>query len=109
MCFPVEGKKAVFKVMVIGAPPPAVVWTRVKCPVLDPEVYKTRYDPRGKEHILEVRGTEEACSLGAACGSELAGDWKVTSSIPGSTSLCRGAPELFNLTAPGELAGTLDG
>ena len=46
-----------FKVMVVGTPPPAVVWTRVKCPVLDPEVYKTRYDPRGKEHVLEVRET----------------------------------------------------
>ena len=43
-----------FKVMVLGNPSPAVVWTRLKCPVLDPEVYKTRYDPRGKEHILEV-------------------------------------------------------
>lgn len=39
-----------------GNPPPAVTWARVKCDVLEPEVYTTRYDERAKEHVLEVRG-----------------------------------------------------
>ncbi|KAJ3602957.1 hypothetical protein NHX12_030701 [Muraenolepis orangiensis] len=48
-----EGRKAVFKAIVTGSPPPVVTWTRVKCDVLDPEMYKNRYEERAKEHILE--------------------------------------------------------
>lgn len=55
-----EGRKAVFKAMVTGMPTPTVKWARVKCEDLDPEVYKTRYEERGKEHILEVRWHVEA-------------------------------------------------
>lgn len=41
--------------MVSGEPAPAVTWGRNKGEVDDPEKYKTRYDGRAQEHILEVR------------------------------------------------------
>ncbi|XP_037639979.1 immunoglobulin-like and fibronectin type III domain-containing protein 1 [Sebastes umbrosus] len=49
-----EGKKGLFKAMVSGEPAPAVTWGRNKGEVDDPEQYKTRYDERAKEHILEI-------------------------------------------------------
>lgn len=49
------GKKGLFKAVVSGEPAPAVTWGRNKGKVDDPEQYKTRYDERAKEHILEVR------------------------------------------------------
>lgn len=49
------GKKAFFKAMVNGEPAPTVTWERKKGNVSDPEKYKTRYDERAREHILEVR------------------------------------------------------
>uniref|UniRef100_A0A3Q3AX55 Immunoglobulin-like and fibronectin type III domain-containing protein 1 n=1 Tax=Kryptolebias marmoratus TaxID=37003 RepID=A0A3Q3AX55_KRYMA len=50
-----EGKKAFFKAMVSGEPAPTVTWGRSKGEGDDPEKYKTRYDERTREHILEVR------------------------------------------------------
>uniref|UniRef100_A0A3B5QJW0 Immunoglobulin-like and fibronectin type III domain-containing protein 1 n=1 Tax=Xiphophorus maculatus TaxID=8083 RepID=A0A3B5QJW0_XIPMA len=49
-----EGKKAFFKAMVSGEPPPAVTWTRNKGEMDDQEKYSTRYDKRAQEHVLEV-------------------------------------------------------
>ena len=49
------GKKAFFKAIVNGEPAPTVTWERNKGEVTDPEKYKTRYDERAQEHILEVR------------------------------------------------------
>ncbi|XP_068568828.1 immunoglobulin-like and fibronectin type III domain-containing protein 1 [Cebidichthys violaceus] len=49
-----EGKKGFFKAMVSGEPAPAVTWGRNKGEVDDPEKYKTRYDERAQEHILEI-------------------------------------------------------
>uniref|UniRef100_A0A3P8WFY4 Immunoglobulin like and fibronectin type III domain containing 1, tandem duplicate 2 n=1 Tax=Cynoglossus semilaevis TaxID=244447 RepID=A0A3P8WFY4_CYNSE len=49
-----EGKKALFKAMVSGAPPPVVTWERTRGEMNDPNMYKTRYDARGREHILEI-------------------------------------------------------
>ncbi|XP_058488604.1 immunoglobulin-like and fibronectin type III domain-containing protein 1 [Solea solea] len=40
--------------MVSGAPPPTVTWERNKGDVKDTEKYKTRYDARAREHILEI-------------------------------------------------------
>ncbi|XP_070693468.1 immunoglobulin-like and fibronectin type III domain-containing protein 1 [Pempheris klunzingeri] len=51
-----EGKKAFFKAMVNGEPAPTVTWGRNKGEVDDPEKYKTRYDERAQEHILEIFG-----------------------------------------------------
>uniref|UniRef100_A0A8C4DXS5 Immunoglobulin like and fibronectin type III domain containing 1, tandem duplicate 2 n=1 Tax=Dicentrarchus labrax TaxID=13489 RepID=A0A8C4DXS5_DICLA len=50
-----EGKKAFFKAMVSGEPLPTVTWGRNKGQVDDPEKYKTRFEERAQEHILEVR------------------------------------------------------
>ncbi|XP_035760484.1 immunoglobulin-like and fibronectin type III domain-containing protein 1 [Neolamprologus brichardi] len=49
-----EGKKAFFKAMVSGEPAPTVTWGRNKGEIDDPEKYKTRYDERAREHILEI-------------------------------------------------------
>uniref|UniRef100_A0A665T8V3 Immunoglobulin like and fibronectin type III domain containing 1, tandem duplicate 2 n=1 Tax=Echeneis naucrates TaxID=173247 RepID=A0A665T8V3_ECHNA len=49
-----EGKRAFFKAMVSGEPAPTVTWERNKGDVNDPEKYKTRYDGRTREHILEI-------------------------------------------------------
>uniref|UniRef100_A0A3Q3GP50 Immunoglobulin-like and fibronectin type III domain-containing protein 1 n=1 Tax=Labrus bergylta TaxID=56723 RepID=A0A3Q3GP50_9LABR len=49
-----EGKKAIFKAMVNGDPAPTVTWGRNKGEVNDPEKYKTRFDERAQEHILEM-------------------------------------------------------
>ncbi|XP_035980504.1 immunoglobulin-like and fibronectin type III domain-containing protein 1 isoform X1 [Fundulus heteroclitus] len=49
-----EGKKAFFKAMVSGEPPPAVTWGRTKGEMNDPEKYSTRYDERSREHVLEI-------------------------------------------------------
>uniref|UniRef100_A0A672ZHX7 Immunoglobulin like and fibronectin type III domain containing 1, tandem duplicate 2 n=1 Tax=Sphaeramia orbicularis TaxID=375764 RepID=A0A672ZHX7_9TELE len=49
-----EGKKALFKAMVNGDPEPTVTWERNKGEVNDEEMYKTRYDERAREHILEM-------------------------------------------------------
>uniref|UniRef100_A0A8C6LQS8 Immunoglobulin like and fibronectin type III domain containing 1, tandem duplicate 2 n=1 Tax=Nothobranchius furzeri TaxID=105023 RepID=A0A8C6LQS8_NOTFU len=49
-----EGKKAFFKAMVSGEPAPIVTWTRIKGEVDDPEKYKTRFDERTRENILEI-------------------------------------------------------
>lgn len=43
--------------MVSGEPAPTVTWERNKGTMDDPAKYKTRYDARNKEHILEVRNT----------------------------------------------------
>nr|XP_046241212.1 immunoglobulin-like and fibronectin type III domain-containing protein 1 [Scatophagus argus] len=49
-----EGKKAFFKAMVSGEPAPVVTWERNEGKVDDSEKYKTRYDERAHEHILEI-------------------------------------------------------
>ncbi|AWP02431.1 putative immunoglobulin-like and fibronectin type III domain-containing protein 1 isoform 3 [Scophthalmus maximus] len=49
-----EGKKAALKAMVSGEPVPTVTWERNKGEVNDQEKYKTRYDERAREHILEI-------------------------------------------------------
>ncbi|XP_024125585.1 immunoglobulin-like and fibronectin type III domain-containing protein 1 [Oryzias melastigma] len=49
-----EGKKVFFKAMVSGEPKPKVTWSRNKGEMNDPEKYKTRYDQRTQEHILEI-------------------------------------------------------
>uniref|UniRef100_A0A3Q2VEL1 Immunoglobulin-like and fibronectin type III domain-containing protein 1 n=1 Tax=Haplochromis burtoni TaxID=8153 RepID=A0A3Q2VEL1_HAPBU len=49
-----EGKKTFFKAMVSGEPAPTVTWGRNKGEIDDPEKYKTRYDERAREHILEI-------------------------------------------------------
>lgn len=41
--------------MVSGEPAPTVTWERNKGEIDDPEKYKTRFDERSQEHILEVR------------------------------------------------------
>lgn len=53
--FDFTGKKVFFKAMVSGEPAPTVTWGRNKGEVDDPEKYKTRYDERSQEYILEVR------------------------------------------------------
>ncbi len=53
--FDFSGKKVFFKAMVSGEPAPSVTWGRNKCQIDDQETYKTRYDERTQEHILEVR------------------------------------------------------
>uniref|UniRef100_A0A3B3C203 Immunoglobulin like and fibronectin type III domain containing 1, tandem duplicate 2 n=2 Tax=Oryzias melastigma TaxID=30732 RepID=A0A3B3C203_ORYME len=40
--------------MVSGEPKPKVTWSRNKGEMNDPEKYKTRYDQRTQEHILEI-------------------------------------------------------
>ncbi|XP_054906429.1 immunoglobulin-like and fibronectin type III domain-containing protein 1 [Poeciliopsis prolifica] len=49
-----EGKKAFFKAMVSGEPPPTVTWARNKGEMDDQEKYSTRYDERAHEHVLEI-------------------------------------------------------
>ncbi|XP_075881054.1 immunoglobulin-like and fibronectin type III domain-containing protein 1 isoform X2 [Nelusetta ayraudi] len=49
-----EGKKAFFKTMVSGEPAPKVTWGRNKGTVDDSSKYKSRYDARSQEHILEI-------------------------------------------------------
>ncbi|XP_038134422.1 immunoglobulin-like and fibronectin type III domain-containing protein 1 [Cyprinodon tularosa] len=49
-----EGKKAFFKAMVSGEPPPTVTWGRNKGEMDDTENYSTRYDERAREHVLEI-------------------------------------------------------
>ncbi|XP_068449723.1 immunoglobulin-like and fibronectin type III domain-containing protein 1 [Clinocottus analis] len=49
-----DGKKGFFKALVSGEPAPAVTWGRNKGEVEDPEKYKTRYDERAQEYILEI-------------------------------------------------------
>uniref|UniRef100_A0A3P9KU82 Immunoglobulin-like and fibronectin type III domain-containing protein 1 n=1 Tax=Oryzias latipes TaxID=8090 RepID=A0A3P9KU82_ORYLA len=49
-----EGKKVFFKAMVSGEPAPKVTWSRNKGEMNDPEKYKTRYDERTQEYILEI-------------------------------------------------------
>ncbi|KAM8914641.1 immunoglobulin-like and fibronectin type III domain-containing protein 1 [Spinachia spinachia] len=49
-----SGKKGFFKAMVSGEPAPAVTWGRNNGKVDDLEKYKTRYDERAQEHILEI-------------------------------------------------------
>ncbi|KAM4741229.1 immunoglobulin-like and fibronectin type III domain-containing protein 1 [Anableps anableps] len=49
-----EGKKAFFKAMVSGEPPPSVTWGRNKGEMDDSEKYSTRYDERAREHVLEI-------------------------------------------------------
>ncbi|XP_023810732.1 immunoglobulin-like and fibronectin type III domain-containing protein 1 [Oryzias latipes] len=49
-----EGKKVFFKAMVSGEPAPKVTWSRNKGEINDPEKYKTRYDERTQEYILEI-------------------------------------------------------
>lgn len=41
--------------MVNGEPTPTVTWARNNGNVEDPEKYKTRFDERAREHVLEVR------------------------------------------------------
>lgn len=48
------GKKAIFKTMVSGEPAPTVTWGRNKGTMDDPLKYKSRYDARNQEHVLEV-------------------------------------------------------
>lgn len=50
-----SGKKAIFKTIVSGEPAPAVTWGRNNGNVEDPEKYRSRYDDKAQEHILEVR------------------------------------------------------
>lgn len=54
--FNFTGKKALFKAMVSGEPAPTVTWGRNKGTVDDSTKYKSRYDARNQEHILEVGG-----------------------------------------------------
>ncbi|XP_066520128.1 immunoglobulin-like and fibronectin type III domain-containing protein 1 [Hoplias malabaricus] len=49
-----EGKTAFFKAAVTGEPVPSISWGRNKGDTSDPEKYKTRYDARAGEHILEI-------------------------------------------------------
>ncbi|KAI7808166.1 putative immunoglobulin-like and fibronectin type III domain-containing protein 1, partial [Triplophysa rosa] len=49
-----EGKVAIFKAVVSGDPAPTVTWTRNKGDTSDPELYKTKYDQRSREHTLEI-------------------------------------------------------
>ena len=44
-----------FKLMVNGNPKPTVTWERINGKLDDPEVFKTRYNERSKEYLLEVR------------------------------------------------------
>ena len=50
-----SGKKAIFRTIVSGEPAPTVTWGRNKGSVEDPEKYKSRYDDKTQEHVLEVR------------------------------------------------------
>lgn len=43
--------------MVSGEPAPKVTWGRNKGTVDDSSKYKSRYDARSQEHILEVRSS----------------------------------------------------
>ncbi|XP_036427021.1 immunoglobulin-like and fibronectin type III domain-containing protein 1 isoform X2 [Colossoma macropomum] len=49
-----EGKTAFFKAAVTGEPAPTITWARNKGEISDPEKYKTRYDEKSGEYILEV-------------------------------------------------------
>uniref|UniRef100_A0A3Q4BDY7 Ig-like domain-containing protein n=1 Tax=Mola mola TaxID=94237 RepID=A0A3Q4BDY7_MOLML len=49
-----QGKKAIFKTIVSGEPAPAVTWGRNNGNVEDPEKYRSRYDDKAQEHILEI-------------------------------------------------------
>ncbi|XP_051563269.1 immunoglobulin-like and fibronectin type III domain-containing protein 1 [Myxocyprinus asiaticus] len=49
-----EGKVAIFKAVVTGDPVPTVTWARNKGDTSDPEKYKPKYDPRTREHVLEI-------------------------------------------------------
>uniref|UniRef100_A0A8B9HME6 Immunoglobulin like and fibronectin type III domain containing 1, tandem duplicate 2 n=1 Tax=Astyanax mexicanus TaxID=7994 RepID=A0A8B9HME6_ASTMX len=49
-----EGKSAFFKAVPTGEPTPTVTWARNKGDTSDPEKYKTRFDERTGEHILEI-------------------------------------------------------
>ncbi|XP_067442775.1 immunoglobulin-like and fibronectin type III domain-containing protein 1 isoform X1 [Thunnus thynnus] len=49
-----EGKTVHFRAKVSGEPAPTVTWGRNKCEINDPEKYKTRYDERDQEYILEM-------------------------------------------------------
>lgn len=52
---PIVGKTATLKAVVTGDPEPVVTWTRNKEDITDQEKFKTRYDKRQREHILEVQ------------------------------------------------------
>ncbi|XP_049335126.1 immunoglobulin-like and fibronectin type III domain-containing protein 1 [Astyanax mexicanus] len=49
-----EGKLAFFKAVPTGEPTPTVTWARNKGDTSDPEKYKTRFDEKTGEHILEI-------------------------------------------------------
>ncbi|XP_072539453.1 immunoglobulin-like and fibronectin type III domain-containing protein 1 [Salminus brasiliensis] len=49
-----EGKRAFFKAVATGEPTPTITWTRNKGDTSDPEKYKTRYDEKSGEYILEI-------------------------------------------------------
>ncbi|XP_065135800.2 immunoglobulin-like and fibronectin type III domain-containing protein 1 isoform X1 [Paramisgurnus dabryanus] len=49
-----EGKVAIFRAVVCGDPAPTVTWARIKGDTSDPELYKTRFDQRSREYILEI-------------------------------------------------------
>ncbi|XP_042263203.1 immunoglobulin-like and fibronectin type III domain-containing protein 1 [Thunnus maccoyii] len=52
--FDCSGKTVHFRAKVSGEPAPTVTWGRNKCEINDPEKYKTRYDERDQEYILEM-------------------------------------------------------
>ncbi|XP_057194214.1 immunoglobulin-like and fibronectin type III domain-containing protein 1 [Triplophysa rosa] len=49
-----EGKLAIFKAVVNGDPAPEVTWGRNKGELSDSDKYKTRFDERNQEYILEM-------------------------------------------------------
>ncbi|XP_072539452.1 immunoglobulin-like and fibronectin type III domain-containing protein 1 [Salminus brasiliensis] len=49
-----KGRNAIFRAVVTGEPAPTVRWIRNKGDISAPEKYKTRYDEKSREYILEI-------------------------------------------------------
>lgn len=61
--FSIAGKVAIFKAVVSGDPAPTVTWARNKGNTSDPELYKTRFEQRSREHVLEVTSSCRHCKI----------------------------------------------
>lgn len=53
--YPISGKLAILKAIVVGTPTPTVTWSRANGEMLfHPSTYEPKYDEVSHEHTLEV-------------------------------------------------------
>ncbi|XP_039503266.1 immunoglobulin-like and fibronectin type III domain-containing protein 1 [Pimephales promelas] len=82
-----EGKVAIFKAMVSGEPTPTVTWARNKGDMSDPEMYKTRYNERSREHALEIQNAQV----------DQADTYKCFATNPFGKAVCTAALSVFSV------------